>query len=866
VTPAATLRDNVELVKTGLPIDSILPALRAALVQSTCVVLQAPPGAGKSTVVPLALLDAPWVRERRIIMLEPRRLAARAVAARMAQTLGEQIGRTVGYRMRLDTRVTAATRIEVVTEGVLTRMLQADPALDGVAAVLFDEFHERNLAADLGLALALDAQANLSPELRVLVMSATLDGARIAELLEGAPIVTAEGRAYPVDTIYTDNALPALPGDPDPPERIVLRAIKRALRETEGDVLVFLPGAGEIRRVEELLCAGADPEGWQNIRVLPLFGELPPEAQDAALARAPAGTRKIVLATNIAETSLTIDGVTVVVDAGLERRALFDPATGMSRLETQRISRASADQRQGRAGRTAPGRCYRAWGEGAHRSLAAFTPAEIMAADLAPLALDLAAWGTEEGALRWLDPPPVATLASARDLLRALSALDATGKITAHGRAMSELATHPRLAHMLLVGKREGFAAEAAWLAALLTERDILRPSGRHEPWVTRDADLRTRIDALAGRAEGGATIDRGVRERVRRGAEALLRQLGAARQSLDETALRSLHREAGRLLALAYPDRIGMRRDGTEARYQLANGRGARFEDPASIAREEFIVAVDLDDHDRDARIRLAVPLSRTVLLEEFAAEIERREEVRWDSREQAVVARRIAVLAGLVLEERALPNASQDATATAMLAGIRELGLAALPWDDDARSLQARIMFVRSLPRTDVADWPDVSDATLASNLEWLAPFVDGVSRRAHLQRVPLGDALRAQLSYAQQIALDELAPTHLALPTGTRARIDYRDDNAPCASMRMQEVFGLAATPRIGGGTVPVTFKLLSPAQRPLQITRDLASFWRNAYIEVRKDMRGRYPRHYWPEDPLQAEPTKRTKPRG
>jgi ATP-dependent helicase HrpB len=837
-------------MRSGLPIDEALAPLGAALQRSRNVVLAAPPGAGKSTIVPLALLDEPWARGRRIVMLEPRRLAARAVAMRMAATLGESAGQTVGYRMRLETRVSGATRIEVVTEGVFTRMLQEDASLDGVAAVLFDEFHERNLHADLGLALALDAQRHLAPELRLVAMSATLDTARVAELLGAAPVVEASGRAFPVEVHYLGKGLPTLPGGAEPVDAAVTRAVLRALRDSPGDVLVFLPGAGEIRRVESRL---RDAELGNDVDLRPLYGDLPPDRQDAALAPAPQGRRKVVLATNIAETSLTIDGVRVVVDSGLERRNVFDPASGMSRLETQRISRASADQRAGRAGRTAPGACYRLWGEGAERTLAPFAPAEIASADLAPLALDLAVWGTDAAALSWLDPPPAATLAGAHDLLRRLGALDGSGRVTRHGRAMHDVAAHPRLAHMLLAAREHGAVAAAAELAALLSERDLLRGVTNASGERTQDSDIRSRLDAL----RRGSARDRGALERVRRAERAYAKQLGARAGDSPLTA--------GTLLAFAYPDRIGRRRAGSEGRYQLANGRGASFAGPESIAREEFIVVVDVDDRDREARILLAAPLDRADLVEHFGSELVRRDEVAWDPRSEAVLARRTVRLGELVIEEKPLQEIPPDAAAAAFVEGLRSLGLAALPWDDDARDLAARSEFVRHLGRGDVSDWPDLSDEALARDLSWLEPFVAGLTRRAHLDRVPLAAALRARLTHEQQRRLDELAPTHVTLPTGTRARIDYRSDNAPLAAMRMQEVFGLAATPKIGGGTVPVTFELLSPAHRPLQVTRDLASFWRNAYVEVRKDMRGRYPRHYWPENPLEAEPTRRAKPR-
>jgi ATP-dependent helicase HrpB len=832
-------------VKSGLPIDEVLPRLRQALARHRNAVVEAPPGAGKSTVVPIALLDEPWLRGGKILMLEPRRLATRAVAARMAATLGESPGETVGYRMRLETRVGKRTRIEVVTEGVFTRMLQSDPALEGVGAVLFDEFHERSLHADTGLAFALDSQENLAPELRLLVMSATLDGAAVASLLGDAPVITAAGRVFPVDVHYLGTGMPLLPsaaGPRESPELAVIRAMKRALAEAPGDVLVFLPGAGEVRRVQNML----DFVG-RDVDVHALYGELASADQDAALRPAPPGRRKIVLATNIAETSLTIDGVRIVIDAGLERRSLFDPSTGMNRLELQRISRASAAQRTGRAGRTAPGVSYRLWGEGAERSLAAYAPPEICVADLAPLALDLAAWGTDAGALRWLDAPPAATLASARDLLHRLGALDGAGRITAHGRAMQQFPAHPRLAHMLLKARELGASSLGAELAALLSDRDLLRAGGG-----PRDSDMRTRLEVLH-RGSG----DRAALDRVRRSQRQFEQMLGGESRSADI--------DAGVLLAMAWPDRIARRRAGADARYQLSNGRGAAFPAVESIAREEFIVAVDLDDRDREARIQLAAPIAKADLLEHFASELERGEEHAWDERSESVIARRVIRLAELVIEEKPLNDASRDASAAAMLQGVRSMGLDSLPWDDDARNFIARSEFVRKLDRKDVADWPALNREALAADLRWLESFLDGATRRSQLSRVKLLQALQAHLGYERQRKLEELAPTHVGLPTGTRTPIDYLSDNAPVASMRMQEVFGLAATPRIGGGTVPVTFELLSPARRPLQVTRDLASFWKNAYVDVRKDMRGRYPRHYWPENPLEAEPTRRVKPR-
>jgi ATP-dependent helicase HrpB len=847
---------------SGLPIDEILPRLREVLGSASGVVLQAAPGAGKSTVVPLALLEEPWAAGKRLIMLEPRRLAARAVAQRMAATLDERVGDTVGYRMRLDTQVSKRTRIEVVTEGVLTRMLQSDPSLEGVAAVIFDEFHERSLQADLGLALTLDARDTLAPELKLVVMSATLDGARVAALLGDVPVVTAEGRTFPVETRFVGKSAPLLP-DPTAPrgtsessEKAVAQIVLNALEEEHGDVLVFLPGAREIRRVQSILQERVQAS---SVLILPLFGDLSAGEQDAALAPTAGGQRKVVLATNIAETSLTIPGVRVVVDSGLVRRSLFDPATGMSRLETQRISRASADQRQGRAGRVEPGVCYRAWSESAQRSLAPFSQPEIAEADLTPLALDLANWGVRDaGDLRWLDPPPAAMLASARDLLAHLGALDNQGRITAHGREMAQLGVHPRLAHMLLRARALGAMATAADLAALLSERDLLRGAPG-----SRDTDVRSRLDVFrrdsapagVGARPPDAHLDWGAFQRAKKMSRDLLRRLSGDRQppARDDGAV-------GVLLALAYPDRIGRRRPGADARYTLANGRGAHFADTQSLGRQEFIVAVDLDDRERDARILLAAPLGKADIEEQFADRIVRGESVEWSSRDQAVIARRVARFDAVVLDDHPLPEIPADAARAAMLAGVRELGIAALNWTREARELQARMEFARRWA-PDASDWPAVDDESLAASFEqWLAPWLDGVTRKEHLSRVSLTEALRALMSWDQQRTLDEVAPSHLEVPTGSRIRIDYLDESAPVVAVRLQEVFGLEKTPLIGGGRVPVTFKLLSPAQRPVQVTRDLAGFWRGSYADVRKDMRGRYPKHYWPENPLEAEPTR------
>jgi ATP-dependent helicase HrpB len=841
-------------------------ALGAAFGRHRDAVLQAPTGAGKSTLVPLALLQQPLLDGRKIVMLEPRRLAARAVAARMAALLGERVGDTVGYRMRLDTRISRATRIEVVTEGVLTRLLQEDPALEQVGCLIFDEYHERSLAADLGLALALDARRELGASYRLLVMSATLDGERVAALLGDAELVSVPGRAYPVQLCYLGRALPLLPPAPGSPggatpaapplERVVAAAVQRALDESGGDVLVFLPGAGEIRRVEAQL---RDAHWPAAVTLWPLYGDLSAGAQDAVLAPNPAGTRKVVLATNIAETSLTIPGVTAVVDSGLVRRSQFDPATGMSTLALQRISRDTSEQRAGRAGRVAPGICYRLWSEAAHAALAAHTPPEILQADLAPLALELARWGAQDAArLQWLDAPPAPALAQARALLTRLDALNAQGRLTAAGRDMARLPVHPRLAHMLLRARSLDALEPAAQLAALLSERDLLHAGAAH---TGRDPDIRSRLELLRGETTAHGA-DRALLERVRRAARALQEQVRALAGAAHERRPASLPPpSAGALLALAFPDRIGQRREGGAGRYLLASGRGAAFIGSVSLAREEFIVALQLDDREREARIDLAAPLERAVLEQLFAAQIVTESRFGWDPRAQAVLARRVRRLDALLLEDTQQPAADDERAVDAMIDGIRQGGLELLPWDQDSRALRARMQFVGTLQRGDLGDWPPSDDAALLQSLsQWLAPYLVGITRREQLARLPLPEALRQRLSAAQQRALDTLAPRELVVPSGSRIRIDYSDPNAPCIAVRLQEVFGLAVTPRVGDGAIPVTLQLLSPAQRPVQITRDLAGFWRSSYLEVRKDMRGRYPKHHWPDDPLQALPSR------
>ncbi|HET7459952.1 MAG TPA: ATP-dependent helicase HrpB [Longimicrobium sp.] len=831
------------IAHTGLPIEAMLPALAHALRGGTGAVLQAAPGAGKTTVVPLALLDEPWLAGRKIVMLEPRRLAARAAAHRMAQLLGERVGATVGFRVRMETRVGPATRVEVVTEGVLTRMLQHDPALEGVGLVIFDEFHERSLHADLGLALALQSRAVLRDDLRVLIMSATLDGGPVAALLGGAEVITSEGRAHPVETRW-------LPRKPEGRiEPVAARAVRQALEAETGDVLVFLPGAGEIRRVEEMLAADGIPA---DTRVMPLFGNLPQEAQDEAIRPSPPGRRKVVLATSIAETSLTIEGVRVVVDSGLMRVPRFSPRTGMTRLETVTVSRASADQRRGRAGRLGPGVCVRLWTEAEDAALQPYRPPEILEADLAPLALELAAWGVADPAeLHWLDPPPAAAFGQARELLAELGALDSSGAATPHGRRMAALPLHPRLAHMLLRAKEMRLAATACGLAALLAERDLLRGEGR-----APDADVRLRLAALRReRGPGGFSVDHAALRRVTAEAKELRRQLGAPPAEADDDA-------AGVLLALAYPDRIAQRRAGGGARYLLRNGRGAAFPEPQSLSEHPYLVAAELDDAGREGRILLAAPLELAEIERWFADQVVTDESVAWDDAAAAVRARRQERLGALVLREAPLADPDPERIAAALVDAVRREGVAALPWSKAAAQLRERIGFLHHHDPS----FPDVSDAALLETMdEWLGPHLYGMRKLDEVRRIDLVPVLEGMLGWEQRRLLDDWAPTHVDVPSGSRIPVDYGDAAAPVLAVRLQEVFGWTETPRIAGGRVPLTLHLLSPAHRPVQVTRDLASFWRTGYFDVKKDLKGRYPKHYWPDDPLVAEATARAKPR-
>lgn len=851
-------------VFSPLPIDAALPALLAALADVGAAVLQAPPGAGKTTRVPLALLDQPWRGDGKILVVEPRRLAARAAARRMAQTLGEEVGGRVGYRVRLDTKVGRDTRIEVMTDGLFLRRLQDDPGLDGVAAVLFDEVHERGVDADLALALCLEARAALRDDLRLVAMSATLDAEPFVRLLAGAtgvavPLVSSEGRAFPVVPRYLDA--------PPPGGRIeaaVADAVRLALRQETGSVLVFLPGVGEIRRVESLLNdSGLPPE----VLLAPLYGDLTAQAQDAAVAPAPPGMRKIVLATPIAETSLTIEGVRVVVDSGFARSPRFDPASGMSRLVTVKISQASATQRMGRAGRLEPGVCYRLWPEPAQRGLLPFTPPEILDADLAPLALELAVWGAGDGAaLPWLDPPPAHSMAQARALLAGLGALDVKGDVTPHGRAMSALGVHPRLAHMMLKGRDLGLGGLACLTAALLSERDVVRAERGF-----RDADLRLRVDLLLELADGGRprtgrglSLDRGGAQTALQQAKAWRRQLRIPQEAEapppDGVAV-------GKLTALAYPDRVARRRPGAPppgvaAQYRMTGGKGATFIDYEPLAAEEWLAVADLDGAARDARIFLAAPLDPADLETLFAEHIFEETVVAWDERAEVVRAERRCRLFELTLATEKLANPPKDSAVAAMLEGVRRMGVACLPWTDGLENWRRRVAFLR---RVEGEEWPDLSDeALLAGADDWLAPHLSGMTRRAHLERLDLANAIKALLPWPLPQRLDAEAPTHVEVPSGSRVPVDYSADE-PVLAVRLQEMFGLAETPRVAGGRVALLLHLLSPARRPLQVTRDLAGFWAGSYKQVKAEMKGQYPKHYWPDDPMQAEPTARAKPR-
>ncbi|MEE4958043.1 ATP-dependent helicase HrpB [Pseudomonas alliivorans] len=841
----------------SLPIDAALPALLKALQDRNEVVLQAPPGAGKTTRVPLALLDQEWLTGQTIIMLEPRRLAARAAAERMAKELGEQIGDTVGYRIRLESRVGPKTRIEVVTEGILARRLQDDPSLDGVGLIIFDEFHLRNLDADLALALSLNGRALFRDEqpLKILLMSATLEGERLSSLLDDAPVISSEGRMFPVTMQW---GRPFQPGEFIEPR--VVQTVLDALGNETGSLLVFLPGQAEIRRVHQQLADALGEQG--DVMFCPLHGELDLNAQRAAIDPAPPGKRKVVLATNIAETSLTIDGVRVVIDAGLARVPRFDPGSGMTRLETQRISRASATQRAGRAGRLEPGVCYRLWSEAQHDQLAAYGTAEILQADLAGLALQLARWGVTPAQLVWLDVPPAAAYAQAQDLLVRLEALgsqpEQTRSLTPHGQAMAELPAHPRIAHLLLRGHSLGLGDLASDVAALLGERDILRGAG---------ADLHSRLTLLAGTERAA----RGAQGGVQRAKQLARQYRGYLRGKAESPVADPDHpRWLGALLALAYPDRVAQQRRPGGAEYRLANGRAALFAEADALMKQAWIVVADLGSRQgqREERIYLAAEFDPALFDSVLAEQVTLLDQIDWDEREGVFRAERQRKVGELILSREPLTGLDETTRSRALLALVRRKGLELLPWTPELRQWQARVALLRQLDleKQPSSEWPDVCDASLLDTLEnWLQPYLGKVTRLSHFGNLDLSSILRNLLPWPLPQRLDELAPHHLSVPSGSSVRLDY-SEHPPILAVRLQELFGLADTPRIANGRQVVKLHLLSPARRPVQVTQDLANFWRSTYAEVKKDLKGRYPKHYWPDDPLVAEATARVKPRG
>jgi ATP-dependent helicase HrpB len=818
---------------TPLPIDAVLDDLARTLAANNAAVLVAPPGAGKTTRVPLALLDAPWVGNKKIIVLEPRRIAARASAERMAQTLGERVGETVGYRVRFGSKVSRATRIEVVTEGIFSRQILDDPELSGVAAVLFDEFHERSLDADLGLALARDAQTGLREDLRILVMSATLDGARIAKLLGDAPVIASEGRAFPVETRY-------LGRKPDVQlERQMADAIATALRADPGSVLAFLPGAAEIRRTQNFLSERIHDAG---IEIVPLFGALDAAVQDRAIAPAPKDQRKVVLATSIAETSLTIQGVRIVVDSGVARVPRYEPDIGLTRLETVRASRAAVDQRRGRAGRTEPGVCYRLWDEPQTASLMAYTQPEILSADLSSLVLDLAQWGVSDPAtLSFLDSPPLPALNEAQNLLRELGALDGGGRITAEGKSLRALALPPRLARMIVDSQRLGAAKEAAEIAAILTERGLGGDS----------VDLDARLDQFR-------------RDRSQRAVSARqLAQRWASQVAATEGAPSSDDAPStGVMLAFAFPDRVARNRgNGT---FVLANGRGAAVDQTSALARTPTIAVAELTGTAANGRILLAAPIAQSDIELRFADQIESADEISFDRASMSLRGRRKKTLHAITLSETPLALTPSAETARVLADGLVAVGLDKLPWSKPLKQWRDRVMFLRKAAGD---SWPDLSDGALAAQREsWLVPALFDRTALKEFSPGDLSDALMAQLPWELRARLEREAPTHFEAPTGTMLPIDYDAEQGPTIAVRLQELFGLNTHPSIAKGAVPLVLELLSPAHRPVQVTRDLPGFWRGSYAAVRSDLRGRYPRHPWPEDPASAMPTRRVKPRG
>ena len=813
-----------------LPIDAALPQLTAALRAGNVAVLVAPPGAGKTTRVPLVLAGEPWTKKRRILVLEPRRLAARAAAERMAKTLGERVGETVGLRVRFGSKVSARTRIEVVTEGIFTRLVLDDPMLEGVAAVLFDEFHERSLDADLGLALARDVQQGLREDLRLLVMSATIDGARVAGLLGEAPVVAAEGRAFPVETRY-------LGRDTRPIEPQIGDAIVRAMRADPGSLLAFLPGAGEIHRTQRLLDGRVDA----SVDFAALYGALTGEQQDRAIAPAPPGCRKIVLATSIAETSITIEGVRIVIDSGLSRVPRYEPDVGVTRLETVRVSRAAADQRRGRAGRTEPGICYRLWDEPQTSALEPFSRPEILSADLSSFALDLAAWGSRPEQLAFLDAPPRPALAEAKALLGELGALDTDGRITEEGRKLRRLPLPPRLARMVVDAAADGSALRAAEIAVLIGERGL----------AGDDADLTIRIDALR-------------RDRSQRAhdARAMAKRWAEIASPLTASPASQEEQSVGSLLALAYPERIAKNRSGAAGGFVLANGRGGQVDAASPLARQAYLAVAELTGSAASGRILLAAPMTLTEIEARFADRIVARDEISFDPATASLRMRRLRRLGAITLAEQPMPVIASDAAAHMLAQGVARLGTDRLPWTKALRQWRDRVAFLRA---AEGGEWPDLSDPALAADVDGLASVFAGKTSLAGLSADEFGAALAARLPFPLRRRLEVEAPTDFEAPTGSRVPVDYEAEGGPKIAIRVQELFGLDRHPAIAGGKIPLVVELLSPAHRPVQTTRDLPGFWRGSYAAVRAEMRGRYPKHPWPDDPFAATATRRAKPR-
>lgn len=812
-----------------LPIDEVLPTVRQTICDSVNTVLVAPPGAGKTTRLPLALLGESWLTGKKILMLEPRRLAARAAARHMAVLLGEKVGETVGYRIRLDSCISSKTRIEVITEGILTRLLQNDPGLEDVGMVIFDEFHERSIHADLGLALCLQSQSVLREDLKILIMSATLDTAPIASLLGDVPVIISEGVSFPVTTYYIQRPIA---------ERIelaVVRKIQEAVIVEQGDILVFLPGAGEIHRVEfQLLKIGMQKDAV----ITKLYGGLSQEEQDLAIFPQAFGKRKIVLATSIAQTSITLEGMRIVIDSGLMRIPRFSPRTGMMHLETVKVSRDVSDQRRGRAGRTKEGICYRLWTyeeELAHRDKS--TP-EIMEADLTSLVLELAAWGIQDpGELQWLDLPPEPAFLQARQLLFQLGALSCDRRITPHGQQLIKIGLHPRIAHMIFQGIRLGYGKLACEMAAVLSHRELFQGLS--------DADLRLRIEMV--RKGSYSSIQTEIR---------YWKQIFAVSHGGTDSL-----EACGLLLAFAYPERVGQGRG--DGRFLLRNGHGAAFKEPQLLATEPYLVAAELGgDQQGEKRIFLAAPVHLNMIKEHFKEQICVQDRIVWDHEAKAVRARRIEKLDALLLESMPLANCNKEELLFALLQGIKAEGLHLLPWTRSASQFRQRLMFMYEIDH----DWPNVSDDSLLATLrEWLGPYLYGMTNCDHLQRLNLAAILGGMLSWEQGQKLNEWAPTHILVPSGQRIPIDYSDASVPILAVRLQEMFGLKETPNIGKGKVAITLHLLSPAHRLVQVTKDIASFWKNTYFQVKKDLMGRYPKHYWPDDPLEAMPIHRVRTR-